>query len=235
MNFRQFLESDEKQPSMYSFSKARGLVPNGYAVVGAGEFSILISQKEVDVEPGTAYSPLMRQALEALAKVRPDLHNHVVTFDGHKVAPLGQLVGQPHQEFPTFLYHGTSSVVWDDAQKNGLRPRNLTGVNPVFGAHAQIKASNDKIYLASDDGNDVKFAAREAASKRNFGGEPVVLKVRFDQLNFSKLRPDEDSKKATWEESLHDSGTVAYEGSINPGLISLHMIRDKETNGWVRV
>lgn len=230
--FKEWLMENELPPRLYSYTYYGKLIPNGFANVSAGDTSILIDSRKIDVEPDTAHSPRTRKAMEELLKQRPDLANFTLTFDAYSPGTLEQYIKQPHEEFPKYLYHGTSSVVWERAKTEGLQPRKMTGSPPVFGtvgSNAPIH-SPDYIYLASDDGNDVRHAARQAKSV--LGGKPVILKIEFDKLPPHNLMPDEDSRMSRWEDSLNRHGILAYKGRIKPEIISLHLVLSQD-NGWV--
>jgi len=64
-----------------------------------------------------------------------------------------------------------------------------------------------------------KFASRAAASFDN--SYPVILKIKTEELNKELLKPDEDSKKEKWKDSLNSLGMIAYKGIIEPTNIKI--------------
>lgn len=193
-----------------------------------GAVSLYVSNRNrrVEIENLSRHAP---EAVEALRAWRQEYGDDwTVVFDGHQAGTLLEFLKVPASTHVSVWYHGTSSASAEAILKQGLRPRGSSDAVFVGGS----TPSNPKyVYLASDDGNDVRFAARAAA--RHDHSQPVVLAIRASALDSDRLRADEDSGAVTWTESLEKTGNVAYEGVIPPGAIQIHM--RLEDDGWKKV
>ena len=207
------------------------------------EVRILRNSKQIYIELVSPHHPELRPALKQLSDlIGKEILGYRTRFDGPPGMTLGELISQERDEdwdYMEFFYHGTCTGFLKVIEREGLRPRSETGTPPVHGrvfANAPLGPEN-QVYLCAEDGNKVRFAAREAnvvfhrlhpAEK----SEPVILKINARELNLRKLKPDHDSGKYNWQDSLYTLGSVGYEGIIPPNLISIHLVYDSATNGW---
>lgn len=195
------------------------------------ELSVNKPGKIIDVEFATVHHPELRPALTSLLTVLPWLSDFSMTFDGAKVGSVQDVLAR--QEDPDWIvrwfYHGTAGYYAQLAFHEGLKPRSLTNIVASFVGGSR-ESNPDLVYLSADDGNDVRFAAREANRKSGRPGVATILKIDATKLNPARLTPDEDSESSSWKESLYRTGTVGYRGTIRPELISVHLVLGK--NGW---
>src|SRR5581483_1759131 len=129
------------------------------------EFSIIKSRKYIDVEFSSIHNPKLKPALQELLKVAPWLLSYDMTFDGHRVKVTDVL---DQKEDPDWIvkywYHGTSGYYAEIALREGLKPRVMTNLPASFVGGAK-EGNPNLIYLSANDGNAVRFAAREANRK----------------------------------------------------------------------
>lgn len=126
-------------------------------------------------------------------------------------------------EIPDYYFHGTSLEDAKVILKDGLKPRQITKKGAAFGAE---DPSNPKyVYFTAEMG--VADAAAEAAAAFSY---QAILIVSIPKK--SKLRPDEDCRCETWQESLAIVGGMAYEGTIPARYISLFLVRPRIRVAW---
>jgi hypothetical protein len=118
------------------------------------------------------------------------------------------------------LYHGTSTELREDILKEGLLPREKTGISnytlpEMWGMSSIFESFSDRVYFAKDP-ERAKSLGNQATEVH--GGEVIVFEAK---VNVNNLVPDEDSHKKNWYDSLKEFGTVAYQGSISPEKIDL--------------
>jgi len=194
----------------------------------ASECKVVINKRKRYVEPQerTALHPTVRDELQSLVDVLPEVADFSVVFDGFDAGRLDDFIDS--DPVVTRWYHGTSSKAWKAIQQEGLLPRSQTGAEATYAGLSAPEGDPRYTYLAADPGNDVRFAAREAAKKH--GGEPVILEISVDGVVLDDLEPDEDAGVDSWEESLAYMGTVRYGGPIPASAIRLHSMN--RGGGW---
>ena len=135
---------------------------------------------------------------------------------------------------PEFLYHGTSSDAASSIFKRGLLPRDLSNQDSKYKSIQSGESLSDRVYLCTF-GNigSAKFAARQSASVDY--SKPVILKIATQTLLRENLRPDEDSKASTWEDSMNSMGSLSYIGVINPNLIEIELDMTQELNNGASI
>jgi hypothetical protein len=234
MQFKKFLQEYVDPDISQTITKTNFIyyTPKGWTAKDDGPlpyFRLYLepNRKWMDVEMATPHHPQILPALQELLQHFPQLSDYNLVFDGHQAGVLKDFIKQPYTEIPDNFYHGTCLYYAEIAMKEGLKPRRTTNGQASFVGGA--KESNPSlVYLSSDDGNDVRFASREASSKCSkqlgYYSPATILKINGDYLNPSKIMPDEDSNTLTWKSSLHVTGTIGYEGIIPSQAISLHMI-----------
>lgn len=197
------------------------------------------SNKYVDIEGVGRHSPQLAEILQKLLEQFPELSDYPIKFDGPPNETVQQTLNRVnHEDFigtPKEWFHGTSTWHWKQMGNQGMRPRGVTGIESSYQMGAA--PSNPKmIYLMDNDGNTVRFAAREAASKARKAGhkdaEAIVLKINSRFLDPNNFRPDEDSDEIRWQQSVWKMGAVAYEGEIPIEAIKPHMKLNYENNVW---
>lgn len=189
------------------------------------------SRVSMDQSP---FHPLMKRALYVLIKQFPELKDRKIEFDGFHTGTITDYLKDKSYEkrtnekrLPEFFYHGTSFDRLEIIKDDGLRPRNATGLGPT---HGKQNPSNPKyVYLSAIPGSITRFAAYDSANQTK--SDSVVLKIESKGLNPKLFVADEDSKKHTWQGSIHELGTVAYNGIIDPEFISIYKIRIK--GNWI--
>jgi len=198
---------------------------------GFTEIAVSPGRKIADVENATEFDPNAIAALSTFADAYGS--DWTVRFDGANRGNLGEFLSQAAPSrtlsaLPAKLYHGTSSAAWEAIQALGMAPRRSKAAAFVGGGS---ESNPDYVYLSADDGFDVQAAATAAARRDRSRG--VILEVDSAHLDMGLLRPDEDSGKKTWQESLRKIATVAYEGTVPGEAIRLYATRvDGE---WVKV
>lgn len=200
----------------------------------------------LDIDGVGRHHPILGEALQKLLEQYPELSDYPIKFDGPSMETVQQTLSRVSTEgyegIPKEWYHGTSTWHFEGMKNTGMRSRGATGVSPSYQMGAA--ASNpDYVYLMDNDGNAVRFAAREAATKaRKEGHDAQALVVRIDgsKLDWRKFRPDEDANQYSttfshyeqdWEKSLWGMGAVAYEGEIPSEGIRPHLMIG-EDNTW---
>ena len=180
------------------------------------------------------HNPQLKTILADLLKQQPEIVDYQLKFDGPGFSTVAQYLSQvQHPSFsgmPSKWYHGTSAWAWSELiSKEGLRPRSTTGATAAYGANiSSAPAGNpDLVYLMDNDGNAVRFAARNANGNAVQQGHadsvPVILEIDGRGINPAYLEPDVDSRARNWQESLWTLGSVGYRRAIPPGFIKLHM------------
>lgn len=193
-----------------------------------------IHTSKVSLEP-SPWHPHMKRAVRMLLKQFPHLADRPIDFDGYSPGTVseylktGELHG-PKNRLPKFLFHGTSIYRWENIKEDGLRPRAETGADPVYGTmyNAPLGPA-EHIYLSGNPTAATRFAANEAGRDGSF---PVILKIATGDFDYDRLRPDHDSGEDTWDKSLQQTNTVAYEGVIDSQAIELYKAWSPETKKW---
>lgn len=180
------------------------------------------NKNNIDVSGASLFSKSVYQVITTLAALDPAIRSMEIKSD----SPSGPSVGAYLTYWKSstdqlyllrnnlvLFYHGTSTNQWSSIERQGLRPRKLTGSDPSY--YTESISQDDLVYLATDDSlNSAFFAARSAA--KIHGGQPLVLLVYSEGLDPAKLEPDEDSGEVFWWRSITKMGTVAYAGFILP-------------------
>ncbi len=184
-----------------------------------------IDSKIVSLEGINSNHPMAKRILKMLIKQFPETSSKIIDFDGYRPGTVKDFIQVFHgsKDLPKYLYHGTSVYRWENIKDNGLMPRAISGSDPVFGAgksHA-IPASENLVYLATNIGNTVKFAGRDAQKD---GSKPLILKIDTKGLTPDRLYPDEDSQETNWQDSMYKSGILGYQGVIKPDFITPNTI-----------
>lgn len=230
-SFKLWVESEMPRFLYWDSSSKRWMTTSNYRNIEAW-----IADRCVDIEHASPYHPDMKMAISELIKLYPALEAKELKFDGHSFSTINSFLSDKQFDndeqwgiYPLYFYHGTSMHVWEKVKESGLFPRLDTGMSQGYGSH--IPSSPNLIYLSGSFNNSVKFAARDAS--RRDKSLPVVLQIDARKLNFRKLKPDEDSKESTWQESLAHINSVGYEDSIPARFISLFSMWDKGM--WTKV
>mgnify|MGYP006995564991 CR=1 FL=1 len=123
------------------------------------------------------------------------------------------------------LYHSTSNIFLDRILKEGIKPPSKTNISNYKGEECCGKSleSNPELVYLIDYGH-IHFGANGAL--RKWGGELACFRILIDDL--SKLRPDEDSRKDNYHDSLAYEDSCAYEGIITPEKIIGYYTINKE-------
>lgn len=188
--------------------------------------------KTYSVEGATEQHAGFRRALKEIVRQYPEVIDFWIQFDG-PYKPVRDLVGGPAEqevrwESITF-YHGTSEKAWEGIQREGLRPRAATNVNPAYGVGSSAgEGRKDAIYLTTQI-SMAHFAAIDAAKTQR--SNPVVLQV--GGLDGDAMAADEDSGETDPAKSLARLGSVAYVGNIPPSKIRLFEV--SSGSGWERM
>lgn len=185
--------------------------------------------RNLSVDNATEHHQGFRKAIRQIVKKYPEMLDWVVSFDGPYM-PVRDLVGGSDSSkdlSKLVFFHGTSLWAWKKIQKEGLRPRGATNVDPVYGMAVGAAAGRKEGVYLTTQMNMARAAARDASNqafKKGLGRGMVVLKVRG--LDPKKMLPDEDSKKDTAQGSLESMGSIAYVGEIPASKISLHVLEE---------
>jgi hypothetical protein len=196
-----------------------GFRSEGFDWEMAASLSSVNERKNWYVEGATEQSPGFINALREIVWEYPEAGSFKIKFDG-PWQTVSDVLARASRS-PVLFLHGTSSTAWDRIQEQGLLPRKRSGSRPAYGAHLSHAAAADPeaVYLTTQLGT-ASWAARDAA--RTHGGEPTILEVDARDLDEDKLEPDEDSRSASWRESLETMGSVKYKGQIPPRSIRIH-------------
>jgi hypothetical protein len=229
MNFKLWLETD-----VLSWSPN---YPHGWYPAEIGDrptIQVFIDSKRVSVDFASPYHPLLKRALKALVRQKPEVLNLTLEFDGFSPGTVNEFLGMAEfhgkkDVLPKYLYTGTSYYRWEKIREEGLKPRSETQEEPVYGANISSAppANPDHVYLAVTLGATVRWAANDASRD---GSYPVILRIDSRGLNPRLIRPDVDVRSEKWLDSFHRLGTIAYEGNIAPQFIEL--IQAKKDNKW---
>ncbi len=143
--------------------------------------------------------------------------SHNQTGNKNYYRSLKYWMNQPSIDFskglPEFLYHGTSTNLWNDGIKQkGLMPRRLTGSSGSYGNQGDSISLIDNVYLSIHPDAATRLAAEKASQQH--GGNPLVLKIKTEGLFPEKFTPDEDSFEDSAVKSADKIGTVGYRGRI---------------------
>lgn len=135
---------------------------------------------------------------------------------------------------PEFLYHGTSSDSAKLILEKGLLPRDISNQDSKYKSVQSGESLSDRVYLCTF-GNigSAKFAARQAASVDH--SKPIILKIATQTLQRENLRPDEDSKAPTWEDSMNSMGSLSHVGIIKPELMEIEIDMTQELNNGASI
>jgi len=118
------------------------------------------------------------------------------------------------------LYHGTSTQFQEEIEKEGLRPRMMTGNSNFVG---KLESQIDSVYLGQLNyfGNafdSVKKHAQTVAKK--MGGLPLIIRAIIPLID---CLPDEDVNYViNGNQSLIYGGTTRIKGIINPEVLFMH-------------
>ncbi|MCY9861490.1 hypothetical protein OTK49_03035 [Vibrio coralliirubri] len=167
---------------------------------------------------------VMPIVISTLARSYPEWGHAELRFDNNPRITLAEmnskLVEQAGGVTSFKLYHGTSSEFLPSIASEGLKCRNSSGVKAHYYNGSTEESLSDRSYFASEFGlGAANAAARSAAAA--YGGFPVILEFDVEPKLLSKLAPDEDSKKLSFEESLSTIGTCAFIGNLNPEHLSV--------------
>lgn len=201
----------------------------GWRVPGLGDDHTAYIQKHkkiISIDKMSPYHPKAKEIIKELLDELPEIKDYKLNFDGDEVGTVSDYLAK-EWEYPEFWYHGTSTWHYESIKENGLQSRRQSDIKPSYYTTTAKQGHENLIYLAADDGNDVRFAARAAAriaNKNEHKADPIILKIDAEGLNPNKMKPDEDSEKWNWKESLYSTGTIAYEGIIQPKWISIHKL-----------
>ena len=211
--------------------------------VRVGHF--FVGKRRLSLDLLSPYSPTVYDVLHSMVAKVPEIATWELDFDNSLDSTVGEYLemGRPSEdgELPPVLFHGTSTAVLDDIMRRGIAPRDVTGSVPVYGAEGTMEGIGvghaGRIYLASGYAlGSAKYAARSAA--RMLGGDAVILAVDADALDHGLLRPDEDSGSNDWIASVWRTGTLAYEGTVQPKAISLAFRLNTDPDGgrlWEKI
>ena len=170
----------------------------------------------VKLYEGTVEGNILKQLKEKGKKVL----EFPIDFEPYhlsKMIPLEILVKRFEGFDYIILYHGSSSILRKEIEKNGLQPRTETGVSS-FGNEKESLPNS--VYLGQLDyfGNifdSVKTHAYESMKRK--GGKPIICRVI---IPIKKLLEDEDVNNATnGIASVALGGVSRIEGSIKEGII----------------
>jgi hypothetical protein len=173
------------------------------------------------VEGATEQHAGFRRALREIVRQYPEVVDFVISFDG-PYKEVRDLVGAPAEREPRWegitFYHGTSAKAWESIQREGMRPRGSTNVQPAYGVGSSAGEGRvDAIYLTTQM-SMAHFAAIDAAKTQKSTG--VVLQVKG--LDGQHMAADEDSGETDAAKSLARLGSVAYVGDIPASKIRLY-------------
>jgi hypothetical protein len=185
------------------------------------------------VEGATEQHAGFRRALKEIVRQYPEVVDFLIQFDG-PYKEVRDLVGggEPDPEIrweAVTFYHGTSAKAWESIQREGLRPRSSTNVNPAYGVGSTAgEGRKDAIYLTTQI-SMAHFAAIDAAKTQQSSG--VILQIKG--LDGRGMAADEDSGETDPAKSLGRLGSVAYVGNIPASKISLY--EESTDSGWKRM
>jgi hypothetical protein len=228
MSFKQFLETYVNLPGGGVLIRPPSKYQPGY----------------LDFDQVGRHNPKLKEILTDLIKKSPEIADYQLKFDGPGFGSVKEYLGKvSHPDFtgmPSKWYHGTSEWAWKERISiEGLRPRAHTQTKAAYGANISSAKPADPnlVYLADNDGNVVRFAARDANKHAYHTGhkwsQPAILEIDKKGVHPDYFDTDIDSREKDWKQSLWTLGTVGYRGVISPGFIKLHMVNnDKE---WVKV
>lgn len=230
MNFRLFIEADEALNWDANWPKWRP-----HQIGDRGMINAYVSSRHISIDE-SPYHPMMKKALKILVRQKPYLAHKPLDFDGWSPGTLAEFIKSPEpihpkDTLPKFMYHGTSYHRWERIREEGLSPQSESGAE--YGAEpvSAPLANPDYVYLVGTIGAAARIYSRDV-SRKETGSFPVILKINTKNLDYRKLRPDEESKARTWQDSLHGLNTIAYEGTIAPESISLEIAYNPKTDKW---
>ena len=201
-----------------------------------GVLNVYISSRHISIDE-SPYHPLLKKALKILVKQKPYVANKPIDFDGWSPGTVSEFIKSrepihPWNTLPQYMYHGTSYFRWEHIREHGLQPQSESGAE--YGAEPMSApvANQNYIYLTATFGTAVRLYARDVSKKEGEGSHQVVLRINTNGMDHRKLRADEESKKTSWQDSLHHLNTIAYEGSIPPNKIELYKAYNPDTKTW---
>jgi hypothetical protein len=196
----------------------------------------------LDFDNISRHNPQLKTILADLIKQHPEIANYQLKFDGPGFSTAREYLQKiSHPQFnhmPDKWYHGTSEWAWvESISQNGLKPRSQTQAAAAYGANISSAPPGDPelVYLMDNDGNAVRFAARNAngnAIKNGHKSRPIILEIDGRGINPAYLVADIDSRTQDWQKSLWSMGSVGYRRNIPPNFIKLYMVWDEE---WRRI
>ena len=194
------------------------------------------SLTSVMVEGMSDTHPHLIKTLEFLMQVDEKFKLANLRLDNNPKISVEDFVKQKSIKngMPEFLYHGTSSDAASSILESGLLPRDISNQNSKYKSIQSGESLSDRVYLCTF-GNigSAKFAARQAASVDH--SKPVILKIETQTLLRENLRPDEDSKAPTWEDSMNSMGSLSYIGIIKPNLIEIELDMTQDLNNGMSI
>jgi len=175
--------------------------------------------KNLAVDNATERHQGFRKALDEMVAKYPELIDYLIMFDGPWM-PISKLVStESGVDLATMtFYHGTSGAAWKIIQNDGIKPRSMTNVDPVYGADVGAEPGQKHLIYLTTQANTAFFAARDAARRT----KSAIVVLEISGLNPNKFEPDEDSREDTAIGSIERMGSVGYEGVIPPSKIKLH-------------
>lgn len=187
---------------------------------------------KVHVEGMSETHPHIHMALEFLLSINQDFANSQLRFDNNPNITIREFIQSKEInaiDLPKKLYHGTSLKSALLILKEGIRPREVTGQNAKYKSIQTQSSHINKVYLCGINTiGPAKFAARQAALIDN--SKPVVLEIDTSDLNTELLRPDEDSKSVTWQDSMNTMGSLSYKGTIKSESVKIEKQLTKSFN-----
>jgi hypothetical protein len=235
-----------KRRGVVTVWKRQGLMEPGMHGQIQRAMHVLFGPRRISVGEVSSLNPLLRQTMQHFVKMDPGIADMPLSLDAPSTMTVGEFLAGAAQEpggsdvYRKFeqggitLYHGTSSALWPTIQRKGLRPRRLTGQPPTYGdvGSGGAKPGDERLvyFTVGSNLNAAHFAARDAVSK--YGGEGIVVGVKSNALDVTRLVPDEDSRQRTWEDSIKTLGAVGYMGVVSP--TKLFPVERLFPEGWAR-
>lgn len=231
MSFRAFVESDEALNWDAYWPKWRP-----HQIGDRGMINVYVTSRHISVDE-SPYHPMMKKALRILIRQKPYLAAKPLDFDGWSPGTLEEFIRspepiRPRDKLPKVMYHGTSYFRWERIREDGLKPQSESGAEYGAEPMSAPEANPDLIYLCGTVGAATRQYSRDVSRKEGSGSFPVILKIDTSGMDYTKLRPDEESRARTWQDSLAHLNTVAYEGSISPDKISIEVAYNPKTDRW---
>lgn len=177
--------------------------------------------------------PNILPALDFVLSINQDFANSQLRFDNNPKITLKEFIkerqGSERSALPDKLYHGTSLKAAMKIVREGLLPREITGVSAKYMSVQANESQSDRVYLCTKDSlGPARFAAAQAAAKDN--SKPVILEIDTTMLSNEYFAADEDSKSGTWEDSIAIMGSASYVGSIGMGSVKIDQALSRDMN-----